>query len=239
MLRSITDGFRYVRREPGLRITALAMCVNTFLAAPFIALVPAMAQEVLQSGKSGTSVLVTAQGAGAVLMAFSLGSLVTRFTARRVLVTLMAALPFALTAYAAAPALGISALSLFVVGLLYLGALSSFTTIAQLRVTSEIRGRVLSVFTVILGSLYPLGAIVQGKIADHVGLRWTTFGSAVLMLIAIVVTRAGAAGCHRGDRRAQCVRFTFMTMTKAQIRRPGRFGRDTRAIEGRRSKPHE
>jgi predicted MFS family arabinose efflux permease len=45
------------------------------------------------------------------------------------------------------------------------------------------------VFTVILGSLYPLGAIVQGKLADHIGLRWTTFGSAVLMLFAIVVTR--------------------------------------------------
>jgi len=119
-----------------------------------------------------------------------LGSLVTRFTARRVLVTLMVALPFALTAYAAAPALGLSALALFAVGLLYLGALSSFTTIAQLRVTSEIRGRVLSVFTVILGALYPLGAIVQGKVADHVGLRWTTFGSAVLMLAAILVTRA-------------------------------------------------
>jgi MFS family permease len=186
---SITDGFRYVRREPGLRITALAMCLNTFLAAPFIALVPAMAQEVLRAGKSGTSILVTAQGIGAVLMAFSLGSLVTRFTARRVLVALMAALPFALAAYAAAPTLGISALTLFAVGLLYLGALSSFTTIAQLRVSSEIRGRVLSVFTVILGSLYPLGAIVQGKIADHIGLRWTTFGSAVLMLGAIVATR--------------------------------------------------
>jgi predicted MFS family arabinose efflux permease len=189
ILRAIADGFRYVREEPGLRITALAMCLNTFLAAPFIALVPTMAQEVLGAGKTGTSILVTAQGAGAVLMAFSLGTLVSRFSARRVLVTLMVALPFALAAYAVAPGLGWSALALFAVGLLYLGTLSSFTTIAQLRVTSAIRGRVLSVFTVILGSLYPLGAIVQGKLADHVGLRWTTFGSAVLMLFAIVVTR--------------------------------------------------
>jgi predicted MFS family arabinose efflux permease len=165
------------------------MCVNTFLAAPFIALVPAMAQEVLDSGKRGTSVLVTAQGAGAVLMAFSLGTLVGRYGARRVLVTLMAALPFALAAYAGAPDLAFSALTLFVVGLLYLGALSSFTTIAQLRVATDVRGRTLAVFTVILGSLYPLGAVVQGKIADHVGLRWTTFGSAVLMLFVIVVTR--------------------------------------------------
>ena len=35
--KSIGDGFRFVRREPGLRVTALAMCLNTFLAAPFIA----------------------------------------------------------------------------------------------------------------------------------------------------------------------------------------------------------
>jgi MFS family permease len=194
MRRAIVDGFRYVRREPGLRIAALAMCLNTFLAAPFIALVPTMAQEVLSSGASGTAILVTAQGVGAVLMAFSLGSLVGRYTARRVLVTLMATLPFALAAYAAAPALGLSALALFAVGLLYLGALSSFTTIAQLRVTSEIRGRVLSVFTVILGSLYPLGAIVQGKLADYVGLRWTTFGSAVLMLVVLGVARVVRPG---------------------------------------------
>ena len=187
--RSIADGFRYVRREPGLRVTALAMCLNTFLAAPFIALIPAMAIKVLDSGSGGTAVLITAQGIGAVLMAFSLGTLVERNGPRRVLTTLMATLPIALAAYAAAPTLAISAVTLFVVGLLYLGALSSFTTIAQLRVPAEIRGRVLAVFTVILGSLYPLGSILQGKIADHVGLRVTTFGSAALMALVMLVTR--------------------------------------------------
>ena len=43
IFRSIVHGFQFVRREPGLRINAAAMCLNTFLAAPFIALVPAMA----------------------------------------------------------------------------------------------------------------------------------------------------------------------------------------------------
>jgi MFS family permease len=188
--RSIVDGFLFVRGEPGLRITALAMCLNTFLAAPFIALVPTMALEVLHSGKVGTAVLITAQGIGAVLMAFSLGSLVERHGKRRVLMTLMGALPIALVAYAGAPDLALAAVALFVVGLLYLGALSSFTTIAQLRVPPEIRGRVLAVFTVILGSLYPLGSVVQGKIADHIGLRETTIGAAVLMAIVMLATRA-------------------------------------------------
>jgi MFS family permease len=188
--RSIVDGFRFVRGEPGLRITALAMCLNTFLAAPFIALVPTMALEVLHSGKVGTAVLITAQGIGAVLMAFSLGSLVERHGKRRVLMTLMGALPIALVAYAGAPDLALAAVALFVVGLLYLGALSSFTTIAQLRVPPEIRGRVLAVFTVILGSLYPLGSVVQGKIADHIGLRETTMVAAALMAIVMLATRA-------------------------------------------------
>jgi MFS family permease len=188
--RSIADGFRFVRAEPGLRITALAMCLNTFLAAPFIALVPTMALEVLRSGKVGTAVLITAQGVGAVLMAFSLGTLVERHGKRRVLMTLMGALPIALVAYAGAPDLALAAVALFAVGLLYLGALSSFTTIAQLRVPPEIRGRVLAVFTVILGSLYPLGAVVQGKMADHIGLRETTMGAAALMAIVMLATRA-------------------------------------------------
>ena len=40
----------------------------------------------------------------------------------------------------------------------------------------------LAVFTVILGSLYPLGSIVQGKIADHVGCARRRPERAVLML---------------------------------------------------------
>ena len=67
--------------------------------------------------------------------------------------------------------LALSALALFFVGALYLGALSTFSTIAQFRAPAAIRGRVLAVNTMILGSLYPLGAVVQGKIADNIGLR--------------------------------------------------------------------
>jgi predicted MFS family arabinose efflux permease len=102
---------------------------------------------------------------------------------------LMGVLPFALIAYASAPNLAVSAVTLLVVGALYLGALSSFTTIAQLRAPPKLRGRILAVYTVILGSLYPLGSVVQGKVADHIGLRATTAGSAVLILLTLLATR--------------------------------------------------
>ena len=191
---SIVDGFRFVAHEPGLRVNALAMCLNTFLAAPFIALVPAMGEKVLDSGTGGTAALITAQGIGAVAMALALGPLIERYGARRVLVVMMGGLPPALAAYAVAPVLAISAVTILAVGALYLGALSTFTTVAQLRAPAAIRGRVLAVHTVILGALYPLGTIIQGKVADSIGLRATTFGSAVLMAAALLVVRAVRPG---------------------------------------------
>ena len=141
---SIKAGFRFVRREPGLRVDVVAMCVNTFLAAPFIALVPAMATKVLDSGHGGTSVLVTAQGIGAVLMALSLGTLDDPLrTAARARDDDGIAAVRARRCTPYAPVLAASALALLFVGALYLGALSTFMTIAQLRAPAEIRGRVL------------------------------------------------------------------------------------------------
>jgi MFS family permease len=189
IFRSIVTGFRFVRREPGLRINALAMCVNTFLAAPFIALVATMAEGVLDTGNTGFSVLVFAQGVGAVSMALVLGSLVERLGVRKLLVGLMALLPPALALYAYAPTLALSAVALFFVGALYLGALSTFSTVAQLRAPVSVRGRVLSVNTMILGSLYPIGAVLQGKIADSIGLRETTFGAAAIMAVVLITAR--------------------------------------------------
>jgi MFS family permease len=191
---SIRRGVRFVRAEPGLRLVVGAMCLNTLLAAPFIALVPAMAIEVLDAGSAGTSVLVTAQGIGAVTMGLSLGALGSRLGPRRLLVGVLAALPGALVLYALAPTLALSAVAIFFVGFLYLGALSSFTTIAQMRAPGHLRGRVLSVNMVILGSLYPLGSVLQGAIADEVGLRTTTAGAAVLMAATLLAVRATRPG---------------------------------------------
>jgi predicted MFS family arabinose efflux permease len=125
-----------------------------------------------------------------------LGILHARFGSRRVLLGVLWGLPAALCAYALAPNLAVGAVAIFVVGFLYLGALSSFMTIAQLRAPPQLRGRVLSVLMVLLGTLYPLGSVLQGEIADVVGLRVTTAGAALLMagaLLAVRIARPGVA----------------------------------------------
>jgi MFS family permease len=188
IVAAIRAGTRVVRADPGLRVVVGYMTVNTLLAAPFIALVPAFALKVFDNEDVGTAALVTAQGAGAVAMALALGPLFARFGSRRVLTAVLGGLPVALCAYAFAPVLAAGVVAIFFVGFLYLGALSSFTTIAQLRAPAAFRGRVMSVLMVLLGALYPLGSLVQGAIADRIGLRATTAGAAGLMALVLVVT---------------------------------------------------
>lgn len=189
VLSSIRQGIAYTRRDPGLRVVVSYMALNTLLAAPFIALIPYMSEQVFDTGAGGTAALVTAQGLGAVTMALTLAALAHRFGPRRVLLAVLWGLPPTLFVYALMPEIALSALAIFFVGLLYLGALSSFTSIAQLRAPAAVRGRVLSVLQVLLGALYPLGAVLQGAIADEIGLRTTTAGAAVLMLVLLLTAR--------------------------------------------------
>jgi MFS family permease len=186
---SVRRGFEYTRNDPGLRVVVAYMALNSLFAAPFIALVAFMGTEVLDAGAGGTAALVTAQGVGAVLMALSLASLAHRFGNARVLSAVLWGLPPALVAYALMPNIVLASIAIFVVGFLYLGALSSFTSIAQLRAPAAVRGRVMSLLMVLLGSFYPVGALVQGAIAEEIGLRITTAGAAVIMLAILVIAK--------------------------------------------------
>lgn len=186
---SVRRGFAYTRRDPGLRVVVAYMALNSLFAAPFIALVAFMGGEVLDAGAEGTAALVTAQGIGAVLMALSLASLAHRFGNGRILSAVLWGLPPALAVYALMPNIVLASIAIFVVGFLYLGALSSFTSIAQLRAPPAVRGRVMSLLMVLLGSFYPVGALAQGAIAKEIGLRATTAGAAAIMFLILVVAK--------------------------------------------------
>ncbi len=188
LLASIRDGTRFVRGEPGLRVMFAAMCATIFLAAPFIALIPIMATRVLHGNSRTNSTLVTAQGIGAVAAALLLGPLAARLGPRHLLRVTVTAVPIALIVYGIGGGLWTTALALVLLGGCYLAALSSFTSIAQQRAPRELRGRVLSLNNVILGLLYPLGALIQGRLGDVIGIRRTTIGAGVILLALVVVT---------------------------------------------------
>lgn len=178
---ALADGLRFAVAHPVMRRMLVVMVLTIAIASPFIAFVSQMATNVLHGDARATSVLVTAQGIGAVTAAFTLGSVTKKFGVSAVMFGGVGLLCPALVAYGLAPRLWLAAIALTVIGLCYGYAFTSFASIAQQAAPDDMRGRVLAVNFLVLGVLFPVGTLIQGQIADAIGLRWTTAGSGLLL----------------------------------------------------------
>jgi len=188
MVARLAAGARAAAAEPGCRAAIQLIAVVALLASPFIALVPAMSGVLDRDGVSasvGTAILVTAQGVGAVAGALVLPTIAERVGRRTMLRAALLSLPILLTLYGLAPSLWVSAAALLAVGAGYIAVLTGLNTVVQLRAPAAVRGRVLSIYMMGLGIVYPIGAVLQGEIADHTGVREVTVAGAVVMLVAM------------------------------------------------------
>jgi len=188
VLARIAAGARAARAEPGCRTALFLVAVTALLVSPFIALVAGRAGALVGGGERAvaraTGVLTTAQGIGAVAGALLVPSLALRFGRRRTLLVWLVCTPVLVTAYAWMPALWPAAAVMVLLGASYIGVLAGLQAVVQLRAPAAFRGRVVSLFLVGLGTLYPLGALWQGLAGDALGLRWaTTLGAAALLAV--------------------------------------------------------
>jgi MFS family permease len=186
----LAAGARAAAAEPGCRAAIQLIAVVALLASPFIALVPAMSSVLDRGGVStsvGTAILVTAQGIGAVAGALALPTIAERVGRQTMLASALFVLPVLLVLYGLAPSLWLSAVAFLAVGAGYIAVLSGLNTVVQLRAPAAVRGRVLSIYMMGLGLVYPIGAVLQGTIADHTGVRSVTVVGAVAMMATMAV----------------------------------------------------
>jgi MFS family permease len=122
--------------------------------------------------------------------ALALGSLSDRFGRRRIFE--LAALSVGLVAavYWMAPTLWLAAMLLALLGATYLALLTSASTSIQARVPSRLRGRVASLYSMVVNGAYALGLIAQGALGDRIGLRTVMVGSALLYTCGLASARA-------------------------------------------------
>jgi predicted MFS family arabinose efflux permease len=66
---------------------------------------------------------------------------------------------------------------------------SGVGTVVQLRAPAELRARVLSFYFLALGVLYPIGALIQGPIADRIGLGEMTVLSGIALVAVVGLVR--------------------------------------------------
>jgi MFS family permease len=193
---ALADGYRFARTNPDMRRMVPIMVLTIGIGAPFVAFVSQMATVVFNGDEKATSLLVAAQGIGAVAGAFTLGWSTGRWGLWRVMVFALAVFCGALVLYGVAPHLWVAAIGLAGCGFGYGCSFTTFAGVAQSAASDDMRGRVLAVNTFVLGALYPIGTLLQGALADRFGLQRVTglsggvLAVAVLWWLAVVRRRA-------------------------------------------------
>jgi len=65
--------------------------------------------------------------------------------------------------------------------------MGSSNTLLQSMVPDELRGRVMSVYSMVFMGMAPFGALLSGVAADRFGAPWTVTGSGVFCMLAATV----------------------------------------------------
>jgi predicted MFS family arabinose efflux permease len=187
-----------------VRFVLALQVVVSFCVFNFSVYVPLLARNVLGAGSEGFGFLMTALGAGAVLAGLSLGALGSReLPPAGIAVVLGCAcacllgLASARTFWGAAVLLGMTGFA----GTLVTGACNTFL---QITVSDALRGRVMSLYTLVSSGIVPLGALFVGVVSESWSVSAAFAVNGTLGLVALVclrpwVARGGGVFQRRDD----------------------------------------
>ncbi|MBI5696837.1 MAG: MFS transporter, partial [Nitrospirae bacterium] len=162
MMKELKEGLAYIRHTPSLSYFILMVSVTSLLAIPYIALMPVFARDVLGVGAKGLGVMMGSAGAGALAGALTLATLGA--VRRKGLTAFSAAFisSAALLAFSFSRSYPLSCVLLVVVGWGMITQLATVNTLIQTDVPDDLRGRVMSLYTLVFLGFIPVGNLIVG-----------------------------------------------------------------------------
>jgi MFS family permease len=189
--QSLSTGLRHVWGAPRLRAATLLAAAASFLAFPLITYLPVIAGDVLKTGASGYSLLLTSVGLGAIVGA--LGTAQRGHAEGRGRLMLVAFAAFGMvTACAALSRWQWLSMTLLVVsGLTLTTAFSTLNSLVQEMAPDALRGRVLSIFGLAFRGGGPVGSLLAGGLVRHAGapIVMAAYSVALLCLASFLLLR--------------------------------------------------
>lgn len=169
VLRSVGQGLRYAWDSPPIRALLVLLFFLSLVGIPYVVLLPVFARDVLGGGAGTLGLLTSAAGMGALVGALSLASRDSVLGLGRVVAWATALFAVALVGFALSRHLWLSAGALMVVGYALMLTTASINTILQTLVSEELRGRVMSLYTMAFVGAAPVGSLLGGAIALRIG----------------------------------------------------------------------
>ena len=179
----LKEGFQYIRNTPSIRSILVMLAMISLLVLPYTTLIPVYARDIFHGTASTFGVIDSAIGLGAFSGAIFLASLKPGSNLRKVLAvnTLVFGVGLLLFSHATnyPMALLFAAISAF-------GMMSQFTvtnTLIQTTVDPSMRGRVISVYAMVLFGFAPLGGLLIGLVSQHIGVENTVLAEGFTALL--------------------------------------------------------
>ncbi len=186
-LSDMLEGIRYVIADPMIRALTGQISALTLFGIQFMTLLPAWAVNVLGGDETTNGLLQSARGIGAVTGALGLAAL-GRFSYKGRLFTLGSfVFPLALFLFSTTRSVPASFLVLTVVGVGFVLLMNLGNALVQVSVPDHLRGRVMGIYSFLLFGLMPVGGLISGFLAEHIGVPLTiALNAGVCLLVAML-----------------------------------------------------
>jgi MFS family permease len=184
-LARIVEGFRFVIQNPPIHGILILLGIVSITGMPYTVLMPIFADRILHGGARALGWLLGFSGIGALAGALLLASRtnlkgLTRWVA-------LSALGFGagLVGFSFSRAFWLSAAILVPVGFSMMIEMGSSNTLIQSMVPDRLRGRVMSVYSMMFMGMAPIGSLLAGTVAGKWGAPFTiTMAGSICMVAA-------------------------------------------------------
>ncbi|MDB5107968.1 MAG: AraJ [Candidatus Binatus sp.] len=194
MMRQIRLGLAYVWRHRPTFWLLVLVALNMGFGMQYSVLIPMFARDLLHSGAQGLGFLMAAQGLGAVLSAIVMNSRSSAPRAlRQNLVFGIFCMAIATAVFGASRWMWLSLLAQLFVGVGLMNHMVTTNTMLQLFVSDELRGRVMSMYTLSFIGVAPLGSLAVGFVGEHFNPRIAVYFCAIFSLACgfLLLTKLG------------------------------------------------
>jgi MFS family permease len=182
-IADVLEGFAFVAQTAPIRVLLLLLGTLSLTAMPYAVLMPVFADRILHGGASGLGLLMGSAGLGALLGALRLAGREGVRGLGRVVAVSCAGFGVSLLLFALSRSFWLSAALLLPVGFFMMTQTAASNTLVQTMVPDELRGRVMSVYSMMFMGMAPFGALLAGALATRIGAPATVGAGGVVCVI--------------------------------------------------------
>ncbi len=182
---ALSEGVISLYRQPTLVGTISLMVTVGGLPLAISLMMPAFATEVTQTDAMGLGLLLAAGAVGAVLSTFVVTKIHQGQRGHAVLVSSLL-LPLSMIAFSASRSMPVACLILLCVGLIQSVLYAESTTLVQMGVPDRVRGRVMSLYGMLIIGVPKLTGMLIGGLAERTGLPLIIALSSALGLLYVL-----------------------------------------------------